>query len=206
MTYTRHILSGAMLAAILLLVGGWHMSNRIGRVVLLPGSQLWIDGSSTVNSFTCDANEIFGYGVLEDARNDRDAEVEIAVPVRQFDCGKRRMNQDMYEALKADEYPTIEYVLDDARLLTGVPEPGDEFSIQTRGRLTIAGAEREITMVVKGERLSDGTYRVEGSEPLAMSDFGVDPPTALLGLVKAHDRIVVRFDLVAGLDTTVASK
>jgi hypothetical protein len=30
-----------------------------------------------------------------------------------------------------------------------------------------------------------------------MTDFGIDPPSGLLGAVRAHDRITVRFELAA---------
>jgi hypothetical protein len=30
-----------------------------------------------------------------------------------------------------------------------------------------------------------------------MSDFNVEPPTALLGLIKADDELTVKFDLIA---------
>jgi hypothetical protein len=44
----------------------------------------------------------------------------------------------------------------------------------------------------------------QGSLQVRMTDFGVEPPTALFGLVKAHDDILIRFHLMADPDTPTA--
>jgi hypothetical protein len=51
--------------------------------------------------------------------------------------------------------------------------------------------------MVQGQQRADGTYQATGSLPLLMSDFGIDPPTAMFGLIKVHDQITVRFKLIA---------
>jgi hypothetical protein len=63
--------------------------------------------------------------------------------------------------------------------------------------LTIAGTERLVSLTVQGQQRANGAYQATGSLPLLMSDFGIDPPTAMLGLIKAHDEITVRFKLIA---------
>ncbi|MGH9361260.1 MAG: hypothetical protein ACRD2T_05030, partial [Thermoanaerobaculia bacterium] len=46
-----------------------------------------------------------------------------------------------------------------------------------------------------GERLGLGRYRITGALELKMTDFGIQPPTALMGLIRAGDGLRVRFDL-----------
>ncbi|MDX1545740.1 MAG: YceI family protein, partial [Rhodothermales bacterium] len=91
--------------------------------------------------------------------------------------------------------------------LTGIvleaPADGADYRLRVSGRLALAGAERSVSLPVQAHRRADGTYRASGHLPLVMSDFGIDPPTAVLGLVRAHDRITVRFDLVAAARTPV---
>lgn len=159
-------------------------------------SRLWIKGSSSVNTFTCEAGSIQGFGLLDPVPSGRQAVAEVQVPVRQFDCGKPRMNEDFYKALKAEALPQILFDFTAAELTSQVADEG-RYLVSVTGRLLIAGTERPARLRVQGQQRLDGSYRATGSLPLLMSDFGIDPPTALLGLIKAHDVIVVYFDLIA---------
>jgi len=51
----------------------------------------------------------------------------------------------------------------------------------------------------------DGTLRAQGALPILMTDFGITPPTALFGVVRTEDRLVVKFDLFVDQSTTLAS-
>lgn len=168
------------------------------RATVAPESHLWIEGSSTVNRFMCEAGQISGEASLNGSQTD----AFVVVQVETFDCGKSRMNRDFYDALKSDEHPRIVFELDDARLSA----PEDEvYEVVVTGRLTIAGVTRSVSLVAEGRGNGDNGYRLTGRLPLSMTDFNVEPPTALAGLIKAHERIVVGFDLVADIDAAAAT-
>lgn len=162
----------------------------------LPESRLWIDGSSTAGSYQCVADRVVGLGQVEDGGR-ASVQVDVAVPVRSFDCGRRQMNADFTEALKADAHPAISFALLDANWPSGAFRSGSWVSISATGELEVAGEDRRITMTVQGQRLANGRVRVRGAVPLRMTDFGIEPPSGLLGLVRSHDDIVVRFDIQA---------
>lgn len=157
-------------------------------------SRFWIDGSSTVGDYTCEADAVSGYGHLGEARG---LAAEVTVPVRSFDCGSGRMNNDLYRSLASDAHPSIQFVLDQAEILDPEPRPGASVSVRTTGTLRLAGASRRLTFVAEGRRLPDGRVTLQGHQPLRMSDFGVEPPSHILGLINAHDDIVARFDIIA---------
>lgn len=171
---------------------------------LTSDSRIHIEGTSTVNDFTCRAGEVIGSGYVRGeelaapkAGNDgaMDEGLELTAPVRSFDCGNERMNRDMYDALKASSHPEIEFVLKRVDVLEGGNTGEDGYMLRVNGFLTLAGEERNITFDIRGAVLPDGRLHAEGALDLRMSDFGITPPTALLGLVRAHDQITVRFDL-----------
>ncbi len=168
------------------------------RYLIQPESRLWIDGTSTVNSFTCETDNVIGYGLLDDATMIRLADTapraEVAVPVASFDCGDRRMNADFYEAMQAAHHPLIRFELIRTEALGGAEAA---YQLRAEGRLTIAGTTRRIDMALEGRHLPGDRLRGTGAFSLKMTDFGIDPPSALFGLIKAHDRITVRFDLSA---------
>lgn len=163
------------------------------RFELQPESRFWIDGTSTVSAFTCEAAEVAGSGLVEPGR----LSARVAVPVEAFDCGIGRMNRDFREALRAEEHPEIRFELRSAEVLEAPAEPGGWARLEARGTLTLAGAERAVLLRAEGRQLPDGRVRLRGRHVLRMTHFGLTPPTALLGLVRAHDVITVRFDLVA---------
>jgi hypothetical protein len=59
----------------------------------------------------------------------------------------------------------------------------------------LAGSSREVEVLVIAERLTRDRFRIRAELPLRMTDFGIQPPTALFGMVKAKDELLVRFDL-----------
>jgi polyisoprenoid-binding protein YceI len=95
----------------------------------------------------------------------------------------------MAEALKAQVNPTIRYAMTSASLGSA----GNPFTLDTRGRLTIAGVTREVTMQVTGTRDSKGTCILTGRVPIRMSDYGIKPPVAMLGTIKTGNDVTVSF-------------
>lgn len=171
---------------------------------LKPESRLWIDGSSTINRFTFVTNQMEGRAYEGGDSKDSDQSrpwVFVSIPVRSLDGGNERMNDDMYEAMKADNYPHIQYELIAGEAIDKPDSGGGWFRLGTRGSLSIAGVRDTIDMIVRVSQLQGGSCRIKGSKSLSMLDFGITPPRAFFGLIEAHDRLVIRFDLVASRAT-----
>ena len=199
MTRTVSILLILLAAAFLGLVpeAPVHVGTE-SRYVLQTGSEFWIEGRTTVSGFTCTTEQAAGVAVLDrssDPAGAPDFDAVIAVPVRSFDCGLRRMNRDLYEALRGEEYPAIRFALNGAAVDGTVAEGWTH--VEAWGTLALAGAERPVRLRAEGQRLPDGRVRLRGAHTLQMTDFGVDPPSDPLGLVRARDRITVHFDIHA---------
>ncbi len=173
-------------------------------VVHTEQSNLWIEGRSNVNSFSCDANQ---YDVnsqrlshaIETENQDTDRlKVEINILVKGFDCGRSRMNRDLYDALKAEQYDFIHF---EYQSTEGVEyeEETDIYRITVNGVLTVAGESNTIQFTMNGFIMDSGYIRAKGETDIAMTDYNVDPPTAMLGLVKVNDKLTVHFDLTAAI-------
>ena len=183
-------------------------------------SRVWIEGTSTVNDFTCSTQQIEGHAWLglqvqkqstpaAESRTALDTTgsqsspaseapvVRARVPVRALDCGKRRQNEDLYEAMKASEHPTIRYEIVKAEVVAAPDTSRDHYVVDAIGHLTIAGETRTVRLTLDGRRLDDGHIHARGSLPMQMTNFNVDPPTAMLGLIRVRDSITVHFDITA---------
>ncbi|MFZ9976630.1 MAG: hypothetical protein ACO3GR_00900 [Candidatus Kapaibacteriota bacterium] len=179
------------------------ITGTFGTYTISKESKVWIEGSSTVNQFTCLTYNVQGIGILDTAKTTSpvigapmqlSCKAEFAVSVKSMDCGNRMMNNDMYEALKSDEHNLISYQLKQVRILNTLL--GDQLEAMTQGILIVAGSPQTIHMKVRLKPLGGGKYSIEGHKDVTMTSFGVKPPTAMMGLIKAHDRLTFHFNIV----------
>lgn len=149
---------------------------------------VWLEGSFTLGSFSCTATAVVATIDVDVTNGDRPVAASLSLPTRGLDCGNRAMERDLHRAVRADTYPEIRYAFDTA----DVSVVGDFVTIG--GRLTLAGVTRELVVSGRYTRGS-GALAARGSATFRMTEFDVQPPTALMGLIRARDRIIVRFDL-----------
>lgn len=127
--------------------------------------------------------------------------VQLKIPVKSFDCRHSRMNRDMYEALKSDQYDYITFEFENAERIqmndTLDKSMFDDgyLPYQIEGVLNVAGVDRHVDLVVWGRTEDEGRYHIKGHKEISMKDYEIEPPTALRGLIRAHDDLTVFFDL-----------
>jgi polyisoprenoid-binding protein YceI len=173
-----------------------------------PGqSPIQIDGTSNLHNWTIKGTVIQGYidanetyplnpqapelSHLEQVMKSVKTHVEITV--RSLKSGHSGMDKNTYKALKADQYPNILYDLEQISIRTWPQPPQMTATVDTTGRLSVAGATRQIHMPVTAELLGGGQFKLSGQIAVKMTDFGISPPTALLGVLKTGDEMTIRF-------------
>jgi polyisoprenoid-binding protein YceI len=174
----------------------WTSANE--RLTLQPESRLWVDGSSTIRSFTCKATDL---DATVDAEPNAIAQltagekavnaVRVRVEVARLECGNGTMNEHMLKALKADANPVIDF-----RLASyDVTRSGDGVNGTLTGTLSLGGVQKPISIPAIGKS-EGGALRVTGSYPLKMTDYGLKPPTLMFGRIKVGETVKVNFDLL----------
>lgn len=102
--------------------------------------------------------------------------------------GNNTMDRKAHSALLINRHPEITFVQDSLREFKSEV---NGYSGIVSGALTTAGISKKVdipfTAVIEGEVIS-----VEGKIDLKMSDFNIDPPTALLGTLKTGNEITVK--------------
>lgn len=199
---------GILLLAILVipsqLAGAQQIATRNGEIVIEPSGALWLTGSASIVDYRCYAESLDGSGIIENIaqptqniQGHGDVHIKVTIPVKALECGKKKMNQDMYEALKADDHPKITFRLLKADLLNKSTHPDSVgwMKIRAHGLLTIAGVTDTTDLVVHGQVIGQNRFRVKGMKPLNMDTFNIKPPTALFGLIKADEELSVHFDV-----------
>ncbi len=188
-----------------------------------PASRVELQGTATIGSWKSQSTDIHGQVVLDtdatalNALFDRIQSAQsrvqpdlpvltfrsppigaISVPAMSLHGDSGGMDRDMQNALNVSQHPSIEYVFQRLQQTTLQWDPQDhlaELKLRIVGKLTMAGVGRLMTMDMIVKRDSRGHFLAHAQTALLMTDFGMTPPGALFGLIKADDRVFVVFDL-----------
>ena len=153
-----------------------------------------IHGTSNLHSWDEKVGAVSGEGIVSpigEAGYDLDA-LSIKMEVRSIksDMGAV-MNNNTYKALKADDNPQIIFILTEPVKAIQLKAVSKIASI--KGSLSIAGITKPVAMQVKISMPAQGTLLFEGAQAVKMTDYGIKPPTALLGTLKTGNEITIRF-------------
>jgi polyisoprenoid-binding protein YceI len=119
--------------------------------------------------------------------------LSVTIPVNGIKSSKgSAMDKRTYSALKSDQHANITYKLGS---VSALEKSGNDYKIKTSGSLTVAGVTRTISMDVKGKVLQDGSLQFEGSRSILMTEYGIDPPTALMGTMKTGNEVTISFSV-----------
>ena len=185
------------LAIVLPASGAWTVANEM--LVLQPQSRLWIDGTSSIRSFSCKAAEVNavveGTGpnaIPQLLLADKGVKsVRVTVPAERLDCGNGTMNEHMRKAIKLSEFDSIEFRLTDY----DVARNADGVSGTLNGTLLLGGVTKPVTLKAEGKP-EGGMLHITGSYDLDMTDYGLKPPTLMFGRIKVGRTVKVNYDLL----------
>jgi polyisoprenoid-binding protein YceI len=162
-------------------------SNAGNNYTLNGNHEFTVDGTSSVHDWSMKSEAAEGSATLtiNNRRIESISSLEIKVPAKSLKSGRSGLDNNAYDALKADEHPEIRFVLLNVQSIT-------ENTIRARGRMNIAGRSRIVTIEVNYE-LSGNNVQFSGDIDLKLSDYDIERPTAMFGSVRAGDKIQVSF-------------
>lgn len=213
-----------LLLAVIIAVGASTEQAWTERYDADPsGSHLTVTGTSTVHDWTAETRRIDGSLIVHEEElalfwasseplpRPLTPTVRVEIPVTSLTSGKRGMDEKMRDALKAATHPTITYRLSLATIIARRTDHGEDvegrLTIETQGVLSVAGTERTVAIPMRVRRLSENHLEISGDTSLCMTDFGIKPPTAMVGMLRAGDVVHVRWTWVVNrsqpaIDTT----
>jgi polyisoprenoid-binding protein YceI len=170
----------------------------------IQASKVSLSGTSNVHDYTATTTDVRvtrvqfaaapGEGFWQNVQKPGALEAfDIAIGAATLKSSKDGLDKNMHKALKVKEHADITFSL--KRL------EGTAGALKAFGVLRIAGVEREVTLPLTTTQKGD-TLIVAGNIDVLMPDFGIPPPKALMGMVKAHPKVTVSFEVVLALATT----
>ncbi|HEY0679635.1 MAG TPA: YceI family protein [Chitinophagaceae bacterium] len=114
------------------------------------------------------------------------------MPVINLKSSENLLNTRAYKAMNAEKHKDINFRMVTA---TVTPQGENQYVIKAIGSLTISGVTKEVTLVANSKVNADKTVSVTGSKKIKMSEFGIKPPSFMLGALKTGDEVTIDYSL-----------
>ena len=148
-----------------------------------------VSGTSTVRGWTCSVSGTaqvtsgsstpapgFAAGVQS---------ATLTVPVADFECPDETMTEHLMDAMKPAEFAEITFELDSYESSGG--------GATASGALTIQGVRMPLSFPLSLTPSGAGVA-IAGEVGLDMTEYGVEPPVVLLGLLRVRPEIRIQFE------------
>jgi polyisoprenoid-binding protein YceI len=175
-------------------------SKHKARIVFSPESRMSINGKTNLSDYKCDCQTNSGFIPLcfvDDQHSVSFEKISLSIATEKINCNNNIYNSNIKKTLDAENYPFIRIDLLNARK-TGSSislNSSEWFQVISNTNITIRDVSRHEEVQAAAMWISGNKYRIKGSKQLNMSDFGIESPKFMLGLVRVRNNIVFEFDL-----------
>lgn len=206
----RHIgvqaLLGSAMVLTMCVIGGALV--RAQAPLTIDSARITINGTSNIHAYSAStttvrvtraqlAGSLEGPDLWANALKPGGFEMfQVTIPAATLTSPREGLDANMHKALKVTDHPDIVF-----RLLRFEPRTGPAGALRGIGVLKIAGVAREVALDITTER-KDSTLCVRGQVQLLMTDFGITPPVAMLGMLKTDPKVTVTFETVLAIPLT----
>ncbi len=188
--YLTIILMFSLLFSNRLLAQNYRINSSKDNTVKVLGTSNVHDWNMTANDPVCDAE----FGAINTDNNTPKtlSSLNFSVNAKSLKSEHASMDTRTYKTIKAEANPKISFKLTKAELS---PVQKNKFSIKATGTLTIAGVSKTIALLVSGEVNADNTITCTGTQKIQLTDYGIQPPSFMLGAMKVGNDLTIQFTL-----------
>ena len=155
----------------------------------LSGTSTLHDWEMSAHTFTATAE----ISLTSDNKLSSMSALTLTLPVNNLKSDHSSMDDNTYQARKADMYKDIVFKLTSAKITSS---GNNKYKIAASGNLTIAGKTQPVIIKTSGVLNADGSLSCNGFLDLKMSNYDVVPPTFMLGTMSVGDAISLHFKLI----------
>lgn len=162
--------------------------------------QVVISGSTNINSFQLIYNEENYSEISSNTEDILSDLVKLSIPVQKIEAESTSMKKDFLKMVNADKYPIINIAL--TELITS------DFSNSTdtchQINLTMNGITKSYTCFPSVEKDSFGNVQLSGNLNVKLSEFNIQPPKKIMGLIKVENEVFISFKVLFSTDDNIA--
>lgn len=156
-------------------------------------SELTVFGTSNLHDWDVKAEKQSGKLALDRSGQLQIKLLQVSVETESLKSGKSGMDKNTYKALKTNKHKSISFNMKEVKSISKLND--NSYRVSVTGNLTIAGVTKNTGLDFIIEVASSQVI-LKGSKSFKMTDFGVDPPKALLGTVTTGDEVKIEFKTV----------
>ena len=183
-----------LLFILLVCFSSFQSRNVAGSWVIERNSTLAIDGSSNINKFTCDIREYVKTDTLRSVNDLARRKFifqnsHLSVDIKRFDCHHKYITSDFRKMLKSDDYPqlVIRFISLDEFHKDGI--------VKGLVEIELAGKRKRMEINYNCSHIGANQLRLQGVKLMKFSDFELEAPKKIGGLIRINEEIVVNFNL-----------
>ncbi len=161
----------------------------------IKSHSLVVSGTSNLHDWTANVEKVNGNFKIkvDDSKIVAVSALDVKVDATSLKGSKGGiMNSKIIDALNAKKNPSITFKSSGGNLI----EKSGTYKVTANGILTIAGKSQNISIDALGKVLPNGDLEFTGTKKLKMTDYNIDPPTAMLGTMTTGDEITLTFKIV----------
>lgn len=152
-------------------------------------SYISIRGSSNINEFEL-INPHPAINENKSGVENKSRYLNIRISVDEFTSTNERMVHDFRKMVQESKYPVIKISIENRDLADFEETNGlTNFGII----ITIAGKSQEYTVPCEVFSTLNSGHMLSGNFSVKLTDFGIEPPEKLLGLIKVNNEVCINF-------------
>jgi hypothetical protein len=201
------LLRSTFLVSLYVLLGAYRLTPSGGAAhaarikwIVDKTSTLSIAGQTNINKFCCEVTEYTGPDTLMTLKETGSTNTAgvllkgaLKINIEDFDCRNRVMTSEFKHTLKYHQYPQLVISF---LTLEKLPSPNVENKpIKGWVEVELAGANRKFEIAYTSCLTEPGCVALTGTRTFGFSDFGLQPPRKMAGLVRVDDQLNVQFRL-----------
>jgi len=148
-------------------------------------SQLVIKGTSSVHDWESEVKDFKVSGVMSEEMINN---LNVEITVKSIKSGKSIMDDKTYEALKADKFAKVQFMAPTLNV------SGEQ--IVGNGTLVLAGQKKSVPITAKVIGQTASSFTVQGAVTLDMTEYGIEPPTAMFGTLETGETVTIEYQLL----------
>ncbi|HBL77947.1 MAG: hypothetical protein A2W90_01425 [Bacteroidetes bacterium GWF2_42_66] len=156
----------------------------------VKNSSMVIKGTSSIHDWEMKVEDMKSAFSLQSANIFQDKLIggDFLINVESIKSEHSLMNKKTYEALKQEKFPQIKAKV--------IKAEQSQNAGKVQVELSIAGKTKLVNEDIYLKDLGNGKVEIKGSLDMKMSEYGIEPPVALMGSIKTGDAVKIEFNLV----------
>lgn len=155
-------------------------------------SEIIVEGTSNIHDWEMKATSKQGGAIIttEDGKLTGISKLQVSIPAESLESGKGGMDKNAYKALNTNKHKNIEFKLDEVKKIEA--NGTNSYKVNGLATLKISGVSKQVPVEFTA-KLNGNKLEINGEESLNMTNYKIDPPTAMFGTITTGEEVTIKF-------------